>query len=1189
MPYIKRIEINGFKTFGIKTTLTFDRGFTVITGPNGSGKTNIIDAILFCLGELSAKRLRAENFSNLIFNGGEKSGIRKSEAKVVIQFDNSDGRIPVETSTVTIAREIDQKGESIYRINGRRVPRNHLLEVLSVAGISPYGHNIVLQGTLTRMAEISTQERRKIIEDMLGIAQYDAEKAEAEAKLKEAEVAIKAALGQISEVQRRLEDLERERNNLMRYNILRREMARLESIKISNELKSLELEANRAAQEAADLEERNRHLAERRENLRLRRRELENELRRLGFDEAEAKRNRILEIQMGISNLRSRLNELTAGIEGGKADIERLMRLRENLQKQSESVRAEIEEAEGKIRQLSAILEQIGKEISDKQALYNSISGEINKVRAIFEERARRANEIEEQLNQLHREKISIESEYARINSRIGVYLQRIEDVKAKKEDLKASCEKLRESLLKLEEILNGQREQMKNLQATLERQRRRRALLEKEIKEAERIAESAKEVLIEFGAQKDLISKIKSEEIALRSLEELGALGVINGIHGRLKNLVKVKRGYERAIEAAASGWLDALVVEDLNVAFTCIETLKRMKLGRVKIIPLKGLSPNNSSAANTLKATSIEGLGDRVSSFIECESQYMPAVNFVLGDTLIALNDDAALRASKEGIRVVTLSGDLYEAGGGVESGFYRAQIDLSSFIPSDEALKNLERAVKTLKGYLDNRGSIIAEIEGEIFKVQDDIARLSESIGKLESEVERVKRSISQAEQNMEHAERTIAEISSWIERDRNQLASFNAKLREIEEAEKALSAELERLRNEISLLKIHDADSQREAIAQDIMALRRKYGSVESEILTLKSKVENVLRRSLESLAAQMEDVSSRILSIEKDITESIKERDEVLRRIGELEGVRDEISRELMGARERVEKYTSEIDALDAELAKLDREYESGMRLLNELRLKIQSINLQMSRHMERLKTLGYEHPIETRGDSAAILNIDLQLKIMRDEIERIGLVNQLAESQYEEQASRYKELSIRLNELEKEKMAILKFIDEIERKKREVFMEAFNKINERINGYFSRLTGGGSASLKLENPENPFAGGVDMIVQFPGKPPILVSGASSGERSVSAVAFLFALQEFSPASFYLFDEIDAHLDAFHVERLGELLAEEVSKSQLQFIVITLKPEMISKADRIYGVYGQNGISHVISTTFRGIA
>jgi chromosome segregation protein len=174
-----------------------------------------------------------------------------------------------------------------------------------------------------------------------------------------------------------------------------------------------------------------------------------------------------------------------------------------------------------------------------------------------------------------------------------------------------------------------------------------------------------------------------------------------------------------------------------------------------------------------------------------------------------------------------------------------------------------------------------------------------------------------------------------------------------------------------------------------------------------------------------------------------------------------------------------------------------------------------------------------------------------------------------------------------MNELEKEKQAILSFMDEIERKKRAVFMDAFNKIHESFRRYFSKLTDGGEAVLKLENPEDPLTGGMDMVVQFPGKPPILVSGASSGERSVAAVAFIFALQDFMPAAFYLFDEIDAHLDAFHVSKLGELLAEESAKSQ--FLVITLKPEMVSKAEKIYGIYERNGVSHVVSAMLKEAA
>ncbi len=1182
MPYIKRIEINGFKTFGLKTTLTFERGFTAITGPNGSGKTNIIDAVLFCMGELSAKRLRSESFSNLIFNGGSSSSVRKNEAKVVIQFDNSDGRIPVETATVTISREIDRNGESTYRINGRRVPRNHLLEVLSIAGISSYGHNIILQGTLTRMAEISPQERRKIIEDMLGIAQYDAEKAEAESKLKEADIAIKTALGQISEVQKRLEDLERERNNLLRYNFLRREIKYLEAVKTSWEIKRLRAEAEKISREIADLEEKNRIILENRENLRLKRRDMEGELRKLGFDEVEKKQACILEIQTDISNLKSRLSEIASRVGSGRSNLERLKRIRESLQQRYTSVLREIEETEEKIKQLDAEQSRLSGEINEKQALYESIVQELSKVGSLFEEKAKKINDLEDELGKISKEKVSIEGEHARAQSKINVFAQRLEDLKVKRDELKNSYGRLQESLSKLQEIMNAQTGRLNNLKESLERRVKRKSLVEREIKEAEKVAEYAKGVLIEFEAQKKMANKIKSEENALKNIEDLAAMGVITGVHGRLKNLIKIENGYERAIEAAASGWLNSLIVEDVNVAFTCMETLKRVKLGRVKIIPLNSLSFNSD-----VKVPEIEGIVGKASSFIKSEKRYEQAVNFVFGDTLLALNDDAALKVSKDGFRAVTLSGDLYEAGGGVEGGYYRAPIDLSSFIPSDETLKNLERAVKALRGHLENRENIVAEIENDIAETKVELVKISESMVKLESEAERIKKSMIQVESSIKQVENNISDLMNRIEKEKAQIALFESRLQGLSEMEKLKREEMERLRSDVNLLKVHDAEARRESVSKEMILLRQKYNRVESEISTLRSKLENVLRINLNDLTAQLEDVSEQISALENDIADALREDQETRGRIEELERAKIEISKLILRDKKEAEKFTSQIDVIDNDLLKLEKIYEEGVKKLNDLKLKIQTINLQLNQHMERLKTLGYESPLDIM--QGALEGIDSRVESMKMEIDRIGAVNQLADAQYVEQASRYKELSVRLNELEKEKMAIVKFIEEIEQKKYRIFMDAFNKINERIDNCFSRLTGGGNASLKLENPDNPLAGGVDMVVQFPNKPPILISGASSGERSVSAVAFLFALQEFSPASFYLFDEIDAHLDAFHVERLGELLAEEASRSQLQFIVVTLKPEMISKASRIYGVYGQNGISHVVSTTFKGVA
>jgi chromosome segregation protein len=245
MPYIKKIEVKGFKSFGPQVVkIVLDKGFTAITGPNGSGKTNVLDALLFSLGELSTRKLRAETAAKLIFHGSEKAGLERAKmAKVIIQFDNTDGRMPVDTTTVTISREVYRNGQSVYRLNGRRISRTHSMEILSMAGISSTSQNIILQGTITRLTDISPMERRRIIEDLIGIGQYDAEKAEAEEKLRAADISIRTAMGRIDEVQNRLDDLERERNELLRVNFIQTELKQFEAVKISYEMAQIQKKA----------------------------------------------------------------------------------------------------------------------------------------------------------------------------------------------------------------------------------------------------------------------------------------------------------------------------------------------------------------------------------------------------------------------------------------------------------------------------------------------------------------------------------------------------------------------------------------------------------------------------------------------------------------------------------------------------------------------------------------------------------------------------------------------------------------------------------------------------------------------------------------------------------------------------------------------------------------------------------
>ena len=1178
MPFIKKIEVNGFKTFGKKTTLVFDKGFTAITGPNGSGKTNIIDAVLFALGEMSARKLRATNFSNLIFHGGLNSNSRKKKAKVVIQFDNSDGRLPTDTTTVTVSREIDQEGHSIYRINGRKVSRAYAMEILSMAGIAPNGHNVVLQGTLTRLAEISSQERRKIIEDAIGIAQYDYEKAEAQKKLEAANIAIKTAMGQVGEVQKRIESLERERNDLLRYNFIQEEIKRLEAIKLSKTIEDNQKKIDELSKKISDLEEKLEELRKRREELRSKRRQIESEIRRYGLEQSEEKQNQILQIQIRIGELRSRLGELNSKISSGRAILDDLRKSGVDAERQIETLRNGIEESERRIKQLTSERDRLLREIAERQAIYDALSSEIDETRSKLEERNKEIMEVERQLEQIRAEAIKIQSEQAKSRSKIDVYSERLKNLDEKKRDLNLSLKRLEEAYRDLQNIQKEQKAQLKALRDALARRTKRKSILETQIKEAGRVAEIAREAVVEFEARKELVERFNTEEQSLQYIEELSREGVIGGVHGRLKDLIRFSKRHERAIEAAASGWLNSLVVDDLDAAFTCVEMLKKTKLGRIKIIPLKGLSRSKQ-----VSPPKNEGILGRILDFVKCDERYLPAASFVLGDTLLVKNENVALAVSRRGFRSVTPTGDLFETGGGVESGFYRAPLDFSSFVPSESSLRALDKAVNALRKLLAAREGNIQELEEEIAEAQREITRLSRSLGRLGSEIERVQKSIHEAKVNLNRAESNMGSIQDLLRKEESMLKQYESRRAELSEKEAEIRRKLSEMKKRIDFTELQGRESKRGEIGKDVIALKQKASEVEAQLSSLQSRVE-MFKKELENASSRRIKAIERISSIENEIKQASKERVKIQVEIENLEKKKDELSSFLLNVRKDTEKLTSQIDEIDGKLQTVEKEYEETDALLDEARLNLQTLNLQMKRYSEQLNSLGYEKPITEI--SIDLERLDETLEIMKSELNRIGAVNQLASKQYEEQISRYKELSIRMNELEKERMAIVRFIEEIERKKYNVFMEAFNKVNERLDRYFSKLTGGGNAALKLENPQDPFSGGVDMVVQFVGKPPILVSGASSGERSVAAVAFLFALQEFTPASFYLFDEIDAHLDAFHVERLGELLAEEADKSQ--FIVVTLKPEMVSKADKIYGVYGREGVSHVVSTTFKEV-
>jgi chromosome segregation protein len=1182
MPYIKKIELKGFKSFGPKTaTVTLDKGFTAITGPNGSGKTNIADAVLFGLGELSARRMRAASLSKLIYHGYPELQVKKAKtAKVVLQFDNSDNRLPVDTKTVSVSREINRSGQSVYRLNGRRISRTRILDILSMAGISPTGHNVVLQGAITRIAEISSHERRKMISDLVGIAQYDAEKAGAEEKLRAAEISIRTAMGRIDEVQKRVDDLERERNELLRYMFLQKEIKRFEAMKIFGDI--LEVEKKKAdvtskIEAVRSKVEKSRQL---REQLRSQRHKAETEWRKLGSEMIEERGTRLLEVQYNIGEVRSKITELSTKIGSGNASLAGLKKVMENNIQKLEAIKHEIKDNRKEIRRLKREQERFLTEIAEKQSDYDKVSNEAAQLRANLGENSKKIREVEKKLEKRTHELVDLRSDIIKSRTSLKVLTRRLRDLVKRKESFESNLNALKKSYADLKTVHKEQIKSSKNLEKTIEKRLAQEESVKLEIAQAEKIAESAREAVVEFATQREMAEKVATEENALRNIEELADLGVITGIHGRLKNLIKIKKGYRRAVQATAAGWLDAMVVQNFDAAFMCAETLKRMKLGRIKIIPLEEMSEISSISTPRMR-----GVNGTTSNFVKCSKKFEPAVSFVFGDTLVTKDDKTAFATSRNGHRTVTVNGDLYEAQGGFESGYYRAPVDYSAIIPSESAVKSLDEAVGALQRHLTKRESDISGFKEEIEGIRVELASLAETIVTLEGEIGRVRQNVKHTRKNIKRIENHVSRINEKREEEKTQLGVLRAQRNSLKKEMENLREELAELRRKTDPASIQDMEIQREKLGEEIIEARQSMGNTETNLATLQSKHENVLKIGSQNIRIQMRKLKKQISTVESEVEAAAKEKEPLEEELLELGDSKEELSRTVLNAKQESKKFTVQIDDIDKKLQRLDSVYERSDRLYNELQLNLQTCELKLEQHNQRLQELGYDEPLPISQEQ--LETAESSLKLLRLELNRLGAVNQLSLDHYAEQASRYKELSIRMNELEKEKQAILAFMDEIERKKRAVFMEAFEKIDTSFRRYFTKLTGGGEATLILENPEDPFSGGMDMNVQFRNKASILVSGASSGERSVSAVAFIFALQDFMPAAFYLFDEIDAHLDPFHVSRLGDLLSEESMKSQ--FVVITLKPEMVSKAGKVWGIYERSGYSRVVSAKIKEAA
>ena len=1170
MVFVKQIILRNFKSFGGSAKLSFAPGFTVITGPNGSGKSNILDAFQFVLGELGSKRMRVQSFSGLIYEGAT-SEEKGSFAQVVIRLDNSDGKIPIDEKTISIGRRVDVQGKSRYFLNGKSVSRKTMINVLGMVGISAEGYNIVLQGTSTRLSDITPEERMRAIETLIGIQEYDDKKTEATKRLDEAERKVEIAYARIDEVRKRLIELERERNDALRHGFLREQEKAYHAKKLSLELVAtgtrLREVGQRIAQTNSSLDEieadRQRLIGQREEA----RKDLESynqEVSDKGNTRLPLVKSEIVRLKEYIGTLTRRLREI--GEKSQALTLEREQRLAE-----AGRLEEEMKEAQAGLEAVNRELEGIQAETSEKEANRLLILQQVSSIRHELEQSQKLVEELSEKLKPVEESLEGLEIEI-NVNKATGDTLrEKLEDLIGKQAEQTRALENSKQNLSKFEEMKVGEEKKieefLRDLNSRLERQKN----LRKRVEEAGTLTDDVEKTILEFSAKRDLWKRIAIEEKALQRIMEMGKMGAIQGYHGVLRDLIDVNREHQRAVATSSSGWLNAIVVSDLTAAMQCVKSLKKNELGMVHIIPIEEIPPKRR-----VKTTSDEH-AVAITGVIKTDEKYSPITDMVWGDTFIVKEPDIGIRLSKQGLRAVTLAGDVYEPTGGLIGGYYRSSPDFSRLVPSEESVSNLSKTIRTLKNRLNTRMSDL-KISG------DDLKKLDQYIEQSTRAARTISDNLEVFSEELRRAERNASIMSKKIDQTRDELAKKEENAASLSERKAVAEQEVSRLRSEITQLEarkpsdLAGLEAQAAQADSELASGRMRLDELQKEHLLLRGRLENIIKpRILEHRQRIVAiDEALRSLDGEKRETESESATDK--ESLSQCERALGELTKEVQSTGTVLQSHQNRIARLESELLRIDQRARDTEKERYGLNLNQERVRLHSDQVREELLRLGKQETTDEASQDPE--EIERVLKMVRAELESLGYVNQLAVTRYEQQMTDYRLLSVRINELEKEKGSILRFIEDIDNEKLKHFMSSFNQICENFSDFFSRLTGGGEGRLEFQNPREPFSAGIDLFVQFPGKPMRLVSGHSGGERSVAAIAYLLALQKFLRAPFYLFDEIDAHLDDFNVDRLAEVLRD--NSETAQFIVITLKDAMVSTAQQVQGCFSRSGRSRIVS-------
>lgn len=1175
--YLKNIEVHGFKSFAQKINFEFHNGITGIVGPNGSGKSNVGDAVRWVLGEQSAKQLRGGNMQDVIFSGTE---LRKplSFASVAITLDNSDHKLPVEFNEVTVTRRLYRSGESEYLINGSNCRLKDIQEMFYDTGIGKEGYSIIGQGQIDKILSGKPEDRRELFDEAAGIVKFKRRKNTTIKKLDEERQNLVRVTDILTELTRQLEPLEKQSETAKIYLAKREELRELDvnlflldyehTGKLLEELEEKlqntesELEETKEAYEQTkveyerleqELEELNSRLEE------LKERQQQNALTRQQHEgQIQVLEEQILAGKQNSAHYRNRLETLGEELQKRTSDKERFSEekeeLRDKLARQRRRLKEETEHLENIQAEASACAAAVEDGKNEIIEILNSratTKGKVQRFDAMMEQLDIRKAAVSQRLLHLKTEEEELASERKKAQSRYDSVTHSIDS-------MNAECIRLDGEIQKLQDKLKEQSRQMEIGQTAYHR-------------EASRL-ESLKNITERYDGYGNSIRRVMEQ----KSREP--------GIKGVVADIIHVQKDYEVAIETALGGSIQNIVTDNEQTAKRMIEFLKKNRFGRATFLPLSNISARGGiSQREVLRETGVIGTAD---TLVKADPEYNSLVQYLLGRVLVVDHIDHAIAIGKKyrhSLRMVTIEGESLSPGGSMTGGAFKNN---SNLLGRRREIEELENSVGLLKKELQELQASIGDNRSRRNVLRDAIADFQEKLRQQYVDQNTARMNLEQMDEKTANIQKNYHQIDREKEELRRQAGEIRAdhstiakELEESQRDEKELETFIETKQKELEDWRAEEASKQKELeqIRLDEAGLSQQEHYLQENLIRLLGEMEAFQRESREleeKLKISIEETQRKQEGIQnlKDAVDACSSLDQ------ELQRQRDEKQAQKEAKNTSHKAFFEKRDQLSERTSLLDKEC---------FRLKSQAEKIEEQRETQ-ISYMWEEYEI-TPNNALTYQKEELtdrqemkkDISRIKDEIRKLGSVNVNAIEDYKELLERHTFLSGQYEDLVQAEKTLESIIQELDEGMRRQFAEKFHDIQREFDKAFKELFGGGKGTLELSEDEDILEAGIKIISQPPGKKLQNMMQLSGGEKALTAIALLFAIQNLKPSPFCLLDEIEAALDDSNVGRFASYLRKLTKNTQ--FIIITHRRGTMNAADRLYGITMQEkGVSTLVS-------